>query len=148
LLVTVPDGELFIQAALSVANSIRGSCSDAYPAFAEFPRTDDYAGVKIAFNAPVLKIKREMLIAAALDMIAMLTRESTRTLNSVASRHCFEPVIRIVGPLVVVNQRRFSNAYFIKTSKVFCSHYLTQCITVCLWQDKYRYTYLGVRDDG
>jgi Domain of unknown function (DUF4365) len=45
----------------------------AYPDFAAFPTTNDFAGVQITFNAPVLKSTRGILIGAALDLIVMLS---------------------------------------------------------------------------
>lgn len=46
----------------------------AYPSFAALPRnTAEFPGVRITFNAPVLKTKRGLLVSAALDMISMLS---------------------------------------------------------------------------
>lgn len=46
--------------------------SAAYPAFHAFRKTDNYAGMQLMVNASLLKPKREILLAATLDVIAML----------------------------------------------------------------------------
>jgi hypothetical protein len=45
----------------------------AYPDFASFPKTDDFAGLRIVFDAKAIKPKRSLLESATLDMIAMLS---------------------------------------------------------------------------
>jgi hypothetical protein len=46
----------------------------AYPSFEALPRNAaEFPGVRITFNAPVLKAKRGLLVSAALDMITMLS---------------------------------------------------------------------------
>ncbi len=46
----------------------------AYPSFAALPRNAaEFPGVRITFDAPVLKAKRGLLVSAALDMISMLS---------------------------------------------------------------------------
>lgn len=46
----------------------------AYPDFLTFPETDDFAGLRITFDAQSIRPKRRLLMAAALEMISMLSK--------------------------------------------------------------------------
>jgi hypothetical protein len=47
--------------------------STSYPNFTEFPADNNFGGIQIVFNAPVLKATRGVLISAALDLVVMLS---------------------------------------------------------------------------
>jgi len=51
--------------------------SEAYPTFHTFREAANYAGVQVVFNAPMLKPKREILLSATLDVIALLSGGSS-----------------------------------------------------------------------
>lgn len=46
----------------------------AYPDFLTFLKTGDFAGLHITFDAQSIRTKRRLLMAAALEMISMLSK--------------------------------------------------------------------------